>query len=1187
MFKLNTAKMLGSGSTGSNNTTPMVGSASLNTSVNTTYTNFNTSLLENMVDDFSEKSLNDLYREIYLYDTVSGPTVDLMANLPWSTFTLTGVKDKSIINIFEDSIAELGVVDLMRQLSVSYLVLGKVIGSLLFNEDRGIFTDIIMQNPDNCTLTEIPLKGYDPKIDVIVSPELKQFLRSKDQRDKEALKEIPNALMVKLLKQNKIELEPLSTLYLNRTSIPGIKSLSYYTRLLPIWLIEKALMRGTIIASWKRQRSILHVTCLTGDTLVSTEKGLIRIDEIIPHNPKEFRGKTTSFPTDLKVKGYDGKFHSAKYWHYRGCKDTISITTEQGRTLSCTPDHKILILNSSKKLEWVEAKDLENKFICIVNDNENYLHEKVIKIDKGKEEHVYDLTMGYGTKPAFIANGIISHNCGSDDWDATDSQLDSILSLFTNADQDPQGAIIATRPGIETNDVRSGSDFWKITDEWDTFSNAKMRALGVNDSFLCLSGDTTISTDRGLITLTDLSKDLGLKTIEKDTGIDIDLTIKGKTGKPVKATKFWYRGEDTVYKILTNKGYNVRTTKDHKILTLGEELKPIWVKTKDLTTNSTLCIDQNGIDIVKNKLKLNLEDPIKETHTITKPEYMTPELAYLLGIIVTDRVIGKYGISLINADASVLSKFKRNIKKVFNTDISYTELSSIKGDKYDILGITGTCKQNTYAITVNSIHIGQWFAQLGASPYKRIEGEVGAYYKDVPWSILQADLESKHAFIAGFIDGDGGGSVNYNSGTDIGLIFYSSSFRMIKHLRVLLLDMGYPSYTMDDYSGLSVNSAVGSHLYKNIQKQLVHGSKSQYEATGSTIQRTIGIPIESINMFLRSRYIGRQQNVGEWFENDKGKLVSIKTYGRRVSPFLGSTLNVDSKTKRGVLPYGVYEQGTYDDLLQVLKQISVSFYKRVLSLFDIKYFFDNVSYVKETNIVKLYDLTIEKTESPAFVANGIIVHNSGDSNFNTQEMALSSFMENLKSFREYMTTSILYDKIFLLTSKYHGFKQKTQAELDHKVNTSGYSKSHRILGAKNLASSKNYIIPKVQWTKDLSARSDSTYMDMLTTAEEKGIPVTIAMFAAAAGVDMDEVMDSLESDAKLRKQIKEYKDKLKTEGVSGGGDEDGDGDMFGSVSIDNNTDNDIKKLAESLPDETILNDSELANIVNLNSTKIQ
>jgi hypothetical protein len=285
--------------------------------------------------------LNKLYRKIYQYDSVSGAAVDLMAMLPFSDFSVSGVEDKAVLQVYQDTLEHLNIRTLMPQMAVEFLTIGSLVGTMVYNDTYGIFTDIIVQDPDYLELLPIPLQGYDPKVDLKVPPEFRKFLTSKDARDQQAKRELPQELITKLL-SGKVALDPLTTLYCARKTYPKDTGTSYLSRIVPFYMLEQILLEGTIQGAQRRQRAIMHITA------------------------------------------------------------------------------------------------------------------------------------------------------GSEDWEPTEGQLEELIEMFISADLDPIGAVVATKRDVDVGEVRSGGDFWKVTDEWDSLTQAKMRSLGINEAFL--TGDATYNT---------------------------------------------------------------------------------------------------------------------------------------------------------------------------------------------------------------------------------------------------------------------------------------------------------------------------------------------------------------------------------------------------------------------------------------------------------------------------------------------------------------------------------------------------------------------------------------------------------------------------------------------------------------------------------------------------------------------
>jgi len=144
--------------------------------------------------------------------------------------------------------------------------------------------------------------------------------------------------------------------------------------------------------------------CVAGDTLISTENGLIPIKELAEEYPNGGIGisvyqNVQSGNLILKKLAYVSEFRAFK----TGKKQTIKLTTKTGRELKCTIDHKILTTNG-----WKEAITLTKQDEIIVDSKEGIDILGTIK-PNGIEE-IYDITEP--STHSFIANGIVVHNCG-------------------------------------------------------------------------------------------------------------------------------------------------------------------------------------------------------------------------------------------------------------------------------------------------------------------------------------------------------------------------------------------------------------------------------------------------------------------------------------------------------------------------------------------------------------------------------------------------------------------------------------------------------------------------------------------------------------------------------------------------------------------------------------------------------
>jgi hypothetical protein len=226
-------------------------------------------LLKDIVfsEDLEQKKLvYRLYRDIYYNDPVAGSAVDLMSTLPFSDFTLGGVSDKKALSAFVETIERLNIRTILPDISTDFLVTGNFIGSLLFNATSKKFIDIMPHQGDNAKVESLPLYSQDPII-TVAFPESTRALLA-DATDSVRIRQLRERLgpdLLKSLSEPALELDPVSTIFLPRRSFSTGEGTSWFRRILPIYLIEKNLFRGTLVESSRRQRGILHLTLGDGD----------------------------------------------------------------------------------------------------------------------------------------------------------------------------------------------------------------------------------------------------------------------------------------------------------------------------------------------------------------------------------------------------------------------------------------------------------------------------------------------------------------------------------------------------------------------------------------------------------------------------------------------------------------------------------------------------------------------------------------------------------------------------------------------------------------------------------------------------------------------------------------------------------------------------------------------------------
>lgn len=220
--------------------------------------NLDTSLLlEGMDSDLKDQQLFRVYRDMYWHDPICGSCVDLYSTLPFSEFSLGGAEDK-YLDHYRQAVELLNLRTAMPRISVDHQVTGAFTASVLYDRKKKTFIDLMCHKYENITIHSLPLSSQDPIMFLDIDPEFRKTLSLPSKRIEQIKQNLGLEFFNKLI-SGQVELDPVGTIYVPRKTFSFGEGVSYYKRVLPLWLIEKNLYRGTLIESGRRQRAIMHL----------------------------------------------------------------------------------------------------------------------------------------------------------------------------------------------------------------------------------------------------------------------------------------------------------------------------------------------------------------------------------------------------------------------------------------------------------------------------------------------------------------------------------------------------------------------------------------------------------------------------------------------------------------------------------------------------------------------------------------------------------------------------------------------------------------------------------------------------------------------------------------------------------------------------------------------------------------
>ncbi|MBM3179445.1 MAG: adenosylcobalamin-dependent ribonucleoside-diphosphate reductase [Chloroflexi bacterium] len=156
--------------------------------------------------------------------------------------------------------------------------------------------------------------------------------------------------------------------------------------------------------------------CLLPDTLVFTNKGLLRLDEIVNSEISGWQEHQLSVPTDEGVKDSPRGYNN-------GVADVLRVHTREGLSITGTPNHKVKVMTDNGP-QWREIQDLAQGDWILVRLGEHAGKLQILKKPTQKHgnqvmpelpsilDEEFAFFLGYLAGDGFMAKGDDDHRVG-------------------------------------------------------------------------------------------------------------------------------------------------------------------------------------------------------------------------------------------------------------------------------------------------------------------------------------------------------------------------------------------------------------------------------------------------------------------------------------------------------------------------------------------------------------------------------------------------------------------------------------------------------------------------------------------------------------------------------------------------------------------------------------------------------
>ena len=253
----------------------------------------------------------------------------------------------------------------------------------------------------------------------------------------------------------------------------------------------------------------------------------------------------------------------------------------------------------------------------------------------------------------------------------------------------------------------------------------------------CLTADTLVTTDRGLVRLGEIGDVYG------NRWQNLDLTVSTDEG-PRRATKFFINGEEPTRRISTEGGYKIQGTLAHRVKVVSPATADWeWKRLADIAPGDILPVQLSTLVGVPRVVPLPVLDQAYYAgdRQVRVPDAVTPKLAELVGYFMGDGSLHAKGIRLCvaNTDLDVVARLSVLAKELFGLEPAVR------------------AEEGYQEVTLPSVRLARWWQAAGFAkglPHEDHSGK--GWVPRVPSAILEANDPVVYcAFLRGLFEADG------------------------------------------------------------------------------------------------------------------------------------------------------------------------------------------------------------------------------------------------------------------------------------------------------------------------------------------------------------------------------------------------------------------------------------------------